>query len=504
MIPPTSTTPSSTSEGSGLRTLIPGREEIESLVRLAFPVATVQVGMMAMGVVDTLMVGRVSAVDLAAVALGHIYFFSVTVFGIGVLMALDPLVSQGFASGDRRAVKLAVQRGLLLSVGLALFVAVVLFPGEPLLSLLSQPEEVVPVAAGYARASIPGVFPFFAFVVLRQSLQAMGRVSPIVWTIVAANLANLFFNWIFIFGNLGVPAMGAVGSGWASSLARWLMAVGLLAAAWPLLRPYLSSLEVAALRTGPMARMLKLGLPIGIQFELEFGAFAVVAIFMGWLGTVAMAGHQVAINLASLTFMVPLGISQASAVLVGQAVGRDSPPEARRAGGAGLLLGAGFMTLTGVLFLAAPGVLAGLYSSEPEVVTLAAVLIPIAGVFQVFDGLQVVATGVLRGVGDTRAPMLASVLGFWVVGVPVSVLFGFVWDGGPVGLWWGLVAGLAAVAAFLLLRVRWRFGGDLTRIVLEEEGITEEQGAAAPPGVAGPGEIAARGRGSRTSGDPRG
>ena len=488
--------PGSSASEAGLRDLIPGRAELEAVARLAFPVATVQVGMMVMGVVDTLMVGRVSAVDLAAVALGHIYFFSVTVFGMGILLALDPVVSQGHGAGDRRAVKLAVQRGLLLSLGLSAAVAVALFPGEPLLSLLSQPPDVVPVAAGYARASIPGALPFFAFVVLRQTLQAMGRVSPIVWTIVGANLANLFFNWVFIFGNLGVPAMGAVGSGWASSLARWLMAVGLLVAAWPLLRPYLASFDRAALRAEPMARMVRLGVPIGVQFELEFGAFAVVAVFMGWLGTVPMAGHQVAINLASLTFMVPLGISQASAVLVGQAVGRGLPAKARRAGGAGLVLGAGFMTLTAGLFLGAPGFLASLYTSEVEVVTLAAVLIPIAGVFQVFDGLQVVATGVLRGVGDTRAPMLVSLLGFWVIGVPVTVLFGFVWGGGAVGLWWGLVAGLGAVALFLLLRVRWRMGGDLVRLVVEEGEAGE---AAAGPERADPGAV---GGGAAAGPDP--
>lgn len=424
---------------------------------------------MAMGVVDTVMVGRVSANDLAAVSLGHVYFFSVTVFGIGILMALDPLVAQGVGAGDAGAVRRAVQRGLVLAVALSALAAAVLLPGEPLLDLLAQPADVVPVAAGYVRASVPGVLPFFAFVVFRQTLQAMGRVAPIVWTIVGANLANLLFNWIFVFGNLGAPALGAVGSGWASSGARLLMALGLLAVAWPALRPSLSRLDRRALRPGPLARTVRLGLPIGMQFELEFGAFAVVAVFMGWLGTTAMAAHQVAINLASLAFMVPLGIAQAAAVLVGRGVGRDSPADARRAGGAGLALGGGFMVLTASLFLGMPALLARAYTPDPEVLAMAAVLIPIAGIFQVFDGLQVVATGVLRGVGDTRAPMLVSLVGFWLVGMPVSLLLGFVWEGGPVGLWWGLAAGLAAVAFFLLLRIRFRFGRGLRRLVLDDE-----------------------------------
>jgi MATE family multidrug resistance protein len=182
-----------------------------------------------------------------------------------------------------------------------------------------------------------------------------------------------------------------------------------------------------------------------------------------------MAGHQVALNLASMTFMVPLGISQASAVLVGREVGREDPPAARRAAGAGILLGASFMTLTAMLFLLFPGLFSRAYSSDTRVLALAVTLIPVAGIFQVFDGLQVVASGVLRGVGDTRSPMVLNLLGFWCLGMPVSLWLGFRTSAGPVGLWWGLVVGLAAVAFLLLFRVRRRMGRDLRRIVIDEE-----------------------------------
>lgn len=190
---------------------------------------------------------------------------------------------------------------------------------------------------------------------------------------------------------------------------------------------------------------------------------------MGWLGSVAMAGHQVALNLASLTFMVPLGISQATAVLVGQGVGRGDPPGARRAAGAGLAMGVGFMTITALLFLSVPEVFARIYTDAGEVLAVATVLIPLAGVFQIFDGLQVVSSGVLRGVGDTRFPMILNLLGFWCLGMPVSLWMGFRTPAGPKGLWWGLVVGLAAVAVFLLLRIRSHLGGDLQRIVIEDE-----------------------------------
>jgi MATE family multidrug resistance protein len=327
---------------------------------------------------------------------------------------------------------------------------------------------VVPVAAGYALATIPGVFPFLAFVVLRQTLQAMGRVAPIVVTIVLANLANLLFNWVLIFGKLGFPALGAVGSGWASSLSRTLMLVGLLVFSWPLIRSYARPALPESFQLRPLGRMVRLGAPIGIQMSLEFGAFGAIGILMGWLGTMAMAGHQVALTMASFTFMIPLGVSQAAAVLVGQGVGRDDPTGARRAAGAGLLLGTAFMTATAILFLLFPELLARAFSSEVEVVAVAVLLIPLAGVFQVFDGLQVVASGILRGVGDTRSPMIVNLLGFWFLGMPVSLWMGFRTSLGPAGLWWGLVVGLAATAIFLLWRVRVRMGRELRRIVIED------------------------------------
>jgi MATE family multidrug resistance protein len=203
--------------------------------------------------------------------------------------------------------------------------------------------------------------------------------------------------------------------------------------------------------------------------SLEFGAFGAIGILMGWMGTVAMAGHQVALNLASLTFMVPLGVSQATAVLVGQGVGRSDPPGARRAAGAGLLLGIGFMAVTAVLFLNVPELFARIYTDETEVLALAILLIPLAGVFQVFDGIQVVSSGVLRGVGDTRYPMMVNLLGFWCLGIPVSAWLGFRSSAGPPGLWWGLVLGLSSVAVILLFRIRSHLGSELRRIVIDDE-----------------------------------
>ena len=442
------------------------RRELRAMTRLAGPVVVVQVGLMAMGVADTIMVGRVSATSLAAAALGNLYFFSLSIFSMGTLMALDPLVAQAVGARDDVGVARAMQRGLALALVLSVVTSLVLVPAAPVFAALRQPPDVIPDAARYAVISIWGSFRSCVRR-LAADLQAMHRVAPIVVTIVAANVLNVFLNWVLIYGNLGSPALGVPGSAWATCLSRWLMAAGLLALAWRDLRPYLRPARLDAIRVDPLVRMLRLGIPIGLQQGLEVGAFAIIGLLMGMLGTVEMAAHQIAINLASTTFMVPLGVGAAAAVRVGRAVGACDPAAARRAAKIALGLGVGFMTLAAVLFISAPLALAQVYSPDSRVLGLAVLLIPIAGVFQVFDGIQAVAAGVLRGVGDTRAPLVVNLVGFWLVGVPISTYLGFRTDARAVGLWWGFVAGLGAVAAFLLVRIRVRMRRDLARVTLE-------------------------------------
>lgn len=446
----------------------PLRADIDELVGLAFPVALVQVGLMTMGALDTVMVGRVSATDLAAVAVGNLYYFGIAVFGMGTLFALDPVVSQAVGANDAVGVARGVQRGLALAVALTVFAMVLLLPAGAFLTLARQPADVVPVAAGYTRGLIAGVFPFYGFIVMRQSLQAMGRLRAILITVVAANGVNLFLNWVLIFGHLGAPPMGAVGSAWGTSVSRWVMMLLLMAFGWPLLRPSLRPLRRDAFALVPLTRLLRVGAPIGAQQWLEFGVFGAAGLLMGWIGTVAVASHQVALQLAALTFMIPVGVGQATGVIVGQAIGRADPPAARRAVGAGLVTGVGFMTLTAIMFLTLPEPLSRAFSNSTEVVAAAALLLPIAGVFQVFDGVQVVAAGALRGAGDTRIPMILNLVGFWLVGLPLCALLGFGTGLGPRGIWWGLASGIGVVAILLSIRIRRRFGRDLRRLVIDE------------------------------------
>ncbi|MGE0160789.1 MAG: MATE family efflux transporter [Gemmatimonadales bacterium] len=449
----------------------PRAGDLGPLVRLALPVAVVQVGMLVMGVVDTIMVGRVSAVDLAAVAIGHLYFFGVAVIGMGVLYALDPVISQSVGAGDDAGIARGVQRGFVLALALSTIGMLLLLPAAPFLRAVGQPAEIVPIAGGYAHGLIAGVFPFYGFVVLRQALQAMGHVRPIVLVVAAANLVNVLLNWVLIYGHLGSPALGAVGSAWATSASRWFMLLALLAAGWPLLRTYLRPVRADVLAGRPLWRLLRVGAPVAGQQWLEYAVFGAAGLLMGLLGAVPLASHQVALQLAALTFMVPLGVAQATSVLVGRAVGRGDPAAARRAVGAGLVTGVGFMSVTALVFLALPEPLARAFSPDPSVVEVTAILLPIAGVFQIFDGLQVVAAGALRGVADTRVPMLINLVGFWGVGLPVSAWLGLGARAGPPGIWWGLAIGIGIVGSLLAYRLRRRFGQSLERLVLDEDHV---------------------------------
>lgn len=445
----------------------PAAREWRALVSIAVPVVVVQVGLMLMGVVDTLMVGRVSAVTLAAAALGNLYVFNVLVVAMGALMALDPLVSQASGAGDAVGITRAVQRGVILAFVLGAVTMVTMIPAVPLLRFFRQPAEIIPGASAYVHINAAGVIPFLVFVVLRQSLQAIGRLAPIVTTIVVANVLNAALNWVLIFGHLGAPPMGVRGAALATVIGRWAMCFTLIALAWKELEPHLGALDRVSLALGPMWRMLVLGLPIGLQQFLEVSAFAAVGLLMGTFGTVQVASHQIALNLAALTFMVPLGVGAAAAVRVGHAIGAGDGVRSRRAARVAYAIGAGFMSITALLFLLVPRQLSAMYTPDLTLIAIAGSLIPIAGVFQIFDGLQAVGAGVLRGLGDTRVPLVAMLAGYWLIGVPVSIVLGFRTGMGPQGLWWGFVAGLASVAVFLLWRVRALLRRGVGRVLLE-------------------------------------
>lgn len=437
------------------------------MARIAMPIVFINLGIQAMGVVDALMVGKLGGAAIAAVALGNFYFFNASVFGLGLLCAIDPVVAQAVGAGDRHAVARGVQRGFVLAALVSVVVLLALLPVEWMLLRLDQPADVVKDTAVYTYRRALAIVPFFAFNVFRQTLQAMGPVRHILVAAAVANVVNVFLNWLLIFGNAGAPALGVEGSGYATAISTWVMALLLLALAWPLLRPSIVPWRRETLHRAPFMRMLRIGVPIGVQWFFESFAFGLTALFMGWMGTASLAGHEIALNMAAMTFMVPLGISGAAAAVVGRAIGRGDMLSARRDAVAAIACGGGVMCVSGVIFMLAPEWLATRYTTEAATVAVAVSLIPLAGMFQVFDGLQAVTSGVLRGTGDTRIPAILHLVAFWGVGIPLGMYLGFRTPLRERGLWMGLVAGLAAAALLQSLRVVNRLRMNIGRIVVD-------------------------------------
>jgi len=444
--------------------LNPTRADFRALLELAVPLAAVQVGLMLMGLVDAAMVGRLSADALGAVAVANVWFFAITTIAIGCSLALDPIISQAKGAGDETGIALGLQRGLLVAAGLCLPTVLGLAAGEPVLKAAGQTPTLVPLAGEYLLWILPGVLPHLAFLSTRQALQALGIVRPVLLVILTTNLLNAGLNWILIFGHLGAPALGIRGAALATTASRWAMCLGLVMATWPRLRRYLLPVRAEIWEAGPLRRLLGIGIPVGFQLLAEYGVFGLVGLLLGRVGSVAVAGHQIALNFAALTFMVPLGIGAAAAVIVGRAVGARDPEGARRVATAAVVTGAGFMIVTALLLVSFPRGLAAWYSPDEPVIAMAASLLPLAGLFQVFDGTQAVAMGVLRGLGDAKAPVVINVLGYYVIGLPIGLVLGFREGLGGQGLWWGLVVGLAVVAALLIGRVLVRMRRPLERI----------------------------------------
>lgn len=441
------------------------RRELRELTRLALPVVLGQTGLMLMGVVDTMVVGHLSAEALAAVALGNLFSWATLIFAMGVLHALDTLVSQAHGAGFHQTAQRYVVRGLVVAAVLSVLCAVLSLFGEELLIFSGQDRTLARDAQRWLNAILPSIPAHLAFVVFRQATQARGRPGPVVVAVVVGNVANLVLDLGLVYGKWGLPAMGLVGSAWATSLCRYLMLFVLVAMTREAALPR-GNFDGIWKRSA-FKKLLVIGVPIGVQYALEVWVFAISSLLIGRLGAIALSGHQIALNLASLTFMVPLGIGAAAAARVGNAIGASDPDGARRAAKAALLLGAGVMVASASLFVLVPGPLARLYTDDPGVLRVAVMLLPIAALFQIFDGTQAVAFGALRGAADTRVPTAIYIIGFWFVGLPTGYLSAFRFGHGASGIWYGFIAGLGSVALLAAWRVAWRFrkSSTLTRIV---------------------------------------
>jgi len=447
-------------------TLEPTRSaEARRLVRLALPVVAGYLGTVAMGTVDVMMSGRLGAHVLASVALGNTWAVGVAIISWGAARALDPIVSQAHGARDHAAVGMGLSRGLVMGGLLTLPMLLLFYLAGPALRLLGQPEELIGPASIYCKTLAIGVAPFMTFIVLRQFLQALGNMAPATKVVVLANGVNAGLNWVFLYGHLGSPRMGVAGCALATACSQWFMLAALLWSVRGTLRTYWPGWQ-GAFDARPVGRMLRLGVPLGFQFALEVWAFHAAGLMMGRIGPSALAAHAVAINLATLSFMLPNGLAAAASTRVGNLIGAGLPW--RRSAWVAVALGAGIMTVPAAMFVFLPRLIASIYTADAAVRDLAAVLLPLAGAFQLFDGTQVVCFGALRGAGDVHVPAIANAVGYWLLGLPVGWWLAFHAGWGGAGIWLGLVIGLAVVAGLLLARVAWISAGRGARLRLEE------------------------------------
>jgi len=427
---------------------------IKETVKLAIPVSIGQIGHIMMGVVDSLMVGRVGTVPLAAAALVNGLFFLVLVLGIGMTMAITPLVAIAKGEKNDDECGMILRQALLVNIVFALLLFLLIFFGADFIQYMNQPPEVVAQASSYMKILAFSAIPFLLFQVYRQFLEGISAVKPPMVIAVAANIFNAFSNWILIFGNLGFNAMGLQGAGISTFLTRTLMAVILVyyVIASPKFKSYDPTLRYKMINKKVIKRVISIGLPSGLQYFLEVGAFAFSAIMIGWLGAVPLAAHQIAINLASVTYMIILGIAAAGTIRVGTALGKKSKSEVRLAGFTTIGLAITVMFCFAIIFIAFRHFLPTLYVDELPVIKLASSLLIVAALFQLFDGTQATAVGVLRGLTDVKIPLIISFGAYWIIGVPISYIFAFSLGFGAVGVWLGFLAGLSSVAISLTFR----------------------------------------------------
>jgi MATE family, multidrug efflux pump len=447
------------------RTARSWRQELAPLGRLAWPVILAEIGWMAMGIVDTLMVGPLGPEAIGGVGLAGILFFAVAACGMGVLLGLDTVVSQAYGAGDHDACRRWWWQGLWLGLLAALPLAVLLWLQRLWLPRFGFNPAIVAVVRGNLDILWLTLLPLFVYAASRRYLQAIGLVRPVMVVLIVANAVNLLGNWALIYGHLGLPALGTDGAAWATLVARLAMAIVPVGAiVWHDVRHHTGTPVWAVARrpvAADLAVLLRLGVPAMLQMVFEVGGFALASSMAASQRPAAIAAHQVSLELAGLAFMVPLGIASAAAVRVGHAVGRRDGPGVEHAGWAAILMGSAAMCTTALSFVLLPRLLIGLFTRDPDVIRTGTLLLGVGAVFAVFDGLQVIATGALRGLGETRRPMIWNFVAYWGLGLPIGWSLAFVAGWGVVGIWVGLstsliIVGVALTRAWARAARDWR------------------------------------------------
>jgi MATE family multidrug resistance protein len=429
------------------------RPYIQQITKLSLPIVIGQLGMVLMGMADVMMIGKLDATNLAAVGASNAIYFFVVILGIGTLTAISPLVAKAKGGGHTKDTHIYFRKGILASILLSLFICAITFLLTENIDWFGQQPNVSVLVKPYLHIINAGTVFMLWFYAVKQFSDGIGLTKPSAIITIIALLLNIFLNWLFIFGHWGFDAMGLNGAGYATTISKVFMAVSItiFVLTNKIYKPYLVSNATLAFKNH-LTEIFKVGLPSGFQYFFEVAAFAGAAIIIGWYGEIELAAHNIAINIASVTYMVATGISAAGSILVGDAIGRKNKHDMNLAGRAALIMGAAFMGICALVLLVGKTFVVGLYTSDVMVSEKAVYLLMIAALFQLSDGIQCVGVGILRGLSDTKVPTLIVIVAYWVVGIPVGMWLGNTFELSLYGIWFGLSLGLTLSALMLTMR----------------------------------------------------
>lgn len=430
------------------------QKHVKTTFLLAYPVMLSQLGQVLVGVADSMMVGQLGAQPLGAASLANSIFMVVLMFGIGISYAVTPLVAAADGQNNRKQIREIIKNGLLINTVSGFLLFGVVLAASNLLYHMEQPVEVVRDAIPYLGVITFSIVPLMIFQSFKQFAEGLSQTKQAMYITIFGNGLNVLFNYILIFGKFGFEPMGLMGAGWATLISRILMAIMMIVyVLWSKrYKKYFKGFKFKKFSRPLITRMVKIGVPTGLQFIFEVGAFSAAAIMMGWLGVNQLASHQIAINLASVSYMMASGLSAAATVRVGNQLGKGDIQTLREAGFTIFGMVAVFMLVTALIFVSFRFFLPSLYIDDVEVIQMSAGLLIIAAFFQLSDGIQVVGLGAMRGMSDVKVPTIITLVAYWVLGLPIGYLLGFQLDLGAQGIWIGLLIGLTVAAVLLFYR----------------------------------------------------
>ncbi|MBI9072190.1 MAG: MATE family efflux transporter [Melioribacteraceae bacterium] len=432
--------------------------EIKKTFTLAVPVIIGQLGHVLLGITDSAMVGRVGSDQLAASSLVNGIFFLLLVLGIGISIAVTPLVAMAKGGNNHEECGILLRQSLLVNIFFSIIFTGLVFIASYFLEYLNQPEEVVLLAGSYMRIIGFSIIPFMLFQTYRQFIEGLSFTKPAMYIAIISNVVNVFGNWILIYGKLGMPALGLDGAGYASLITRLFMAIALFSfvVTNKHFKEYDPTLRFKNINWPIIRKLINLGVPSGFTAFFEVFAFSFSSIMMGWISSNALAAHQIGISFASISFMIILGISAASTIRVGTAMGKKDFDSLKPIGFSSIMFSSILMSSFGIIFIAFRNYLPWLFVVDTEVIEIAASLLVIAAFFQISDGVQAVGLGLLRGITDVKIPMIATFIAYWVISLPVGYIIAFKYEMGAIGIWIGLLLGLTLVAIFFTLRFNYK------------------------------------------------